>query len=61
MTFKGNGSLDALFSRLSERLKLFWTSQISGYLMEPIGDIEDFTGAVRNIKKGIKGPIWQKG
>ena len=30
-------------------------SQMSGYLMEPITDNEDFKGAVRNIKKGQTG------
>ena len=54
--FKGDGNLDALFSRLWERLKLFWTSHMSGYLMEPIRDNEDFPGLVRNIHKGLKQP-----
>ena len=48
--FKGDGSLDLLFSRLSERLRLFWTSHMSGYLMEPIRDDEDFKEAARNVK-----------
>ena len=36
--FRGDGSLDSLFTRLWERLKLLWTSHMSGYLMEPIRD-----------------------
>ena len=42
MIFKGDSSLDALFSRLLERLKVFWTPHILEYLMEPIRDNEDF-------------------
>ena len=53
--FKGDGSLDALFSRLWETLKLFWTSDVSGYPMEPIRDNEDFKGAIRNFKTAENG------
>ena len=59
--FKGDCSLDAIFSRLWERLKLFWTSHVSWYLLEPIKDIDGFKGAVRNINNGQKGPKWRKG
>ena len=59
--FKGDGSLDSLFSRLCERLKLFWTFHMSGYLMEPFRDIEDIKGAVRNVKNSQKGPKWHWG
>ena len=52
--FKGDGSLDALFSRLWERLKGCWTSHISGFLLEPIRDNEDFKGAVRNVNNSQK-------
>ena len=39
---KGKGSLGAFFSLwLRERLEVFWTSYMSGYLMEPIRGIED--------------------
>ena len=55
MIFKGDGSLDALFSRLSERLNLFWTSHMSGYLLKPIRDNKEFKGAGRKIKKGQNG------
>ena len=48
---KGDGSLDALFSRLWERLQLFWTSHMSGYFIEPIRDNEDSKEAFRNVKK----------
>ena len=54
MIVKGDSSLDALFSRLWERLKLFWTSHMSGYLEEPIRDNEDFKEGVRNVKNSIK-------
>ena len=56
--FKGDGSIDALSSRLSERMKLLWTYHMSGYLMEPSRDNEDFKGAVRNIKKGQTKKRW---
>ena len=42
--FKGDGSLDAFFSRFWERLNVFWIPHMSGYLMDlmkPIGDNED--------------------
>ena len=42
VTFKGDGSLDALFSRLKEILKVFLTPHMSGYLSEPIQDNDDF-------------------
>ena len=38
--FKGDGSLDALYSRLGERLKVLWTPYMSEYLMETIRDKE---------------------
>ena len=53
--FKGDGSLDALFSRFLERLNVFWIPHMSGYLMDlmkPIRDNEDFKGAFRNVKNG---------
>ena len=46
--FKGDSSLDALFSRSRERLKFLWTSHMSGYLTEPITVNEEFKEAVRN-------------
>ena len=53
MIFKGDGCLDAPFSRLWEGLKLFCTYCMLGYHnIEPIRDNEDFKGAVRNIKNG---------
>ena len=54
--FKGHGSLDTLFSRLWERLKMCWTYHMSGYFMEAIRDNEDFKGAVRSVNNGLKGP-----
>ena len=39
--FKGDCSLDALFSRLWEGLQVFWTPDISEYRMVPIRDNED--------------------
>ena len=55
--FKGDNSLDALCPRLWERLKVFWTSHMSGYLMEPIRFNEDFKEVVRNIKNTQKGGV----
>ena len=57
--FKGDGSLDALFSRFLERFNVFWIPHMSGYLMDlmkPIRDNEDLKGAVRNVKNNQKGP-----
>ena len=34
---------------------------MSGYLMEPFKDIEDFKGAVRNVRNGKKGKKWSNG
>ena len=56
MIFKGDGSLDAHSERLYERLQLFWTSHMQGYLMEPNRDNEDFKETVRNVKKDLTGP-----
>ena len=33
--FKGDNSLDGVILRLWERLKVFWTLHMSGYLKEP--------------------------
>ena len=51
--FKGDGSLNALFSRFLERLNVFWIPYMSGYLMDLIKlfrDDEDFKGALRNVR-----------
>ena len=42
MIIKRDSSLYALFSRLWERLNVFWTLFISGYLMEPIRENQNF-------------------
>ena len=55
--FKGDGSLDTLFSRYLETCWVFWTCHISGYPMEPIGYNKDFQEAVRKIQNGLKRPI----
>ena len=39
--FKGDGSLDALFSRFLERLNVFWIPHMSGYLMDLMKPIRD--------------------
>ena len=49
--FKSDISLDALFSRFWERLKVFWTSHMSRYLIEQFRDNVDFNGAVRNVNE----------
>ena len=35
---------------------MFWHPRMSGYIMEPIRDHEDYQGSVRNVKKGKKTP-----
>ena len=55
--FKGDGSLDALMGEAQRVLD----SYLSGFLMEPIRDNEDFKGAVRNVKNSQKGKRGQKG
>ena len=42
MIVKGQSSHVSLFSRFGERLNAFWTLNISGYLMDPTRDNEDF-------------------
>ena len=49
IVFKLDGSLYALFSRFWEKLKVFLTSPMSGYLMNPIRDNYDFKEVVRNV------------
>ena len=56
MILIGDGSLDAFFSWLWERPKVFWTSHVSGYLMETIIDNKVFKEAVNNVKNGQKLP-----
>ena len=48
---KGEGSLDALFFRVLEKIKEFWSPHVSGYLVELIKVKITFRGGVRNIKK----------
>ena len=43
---KGDGSLDGLYSRLVERFKVFWTPQVSGYQIEPLGVKDKLIGGV---------------
>ena len=57
VSFKGDGSLDKVFSLFLERLNVFSIPQMSGYLMDLIKlirDNEDFKGALRNVKTGPK-------
>ena len=42
-----------------ERIKVFWTSNLSENHMEPRGD-KEFKEAVRNVQNGPKQPNWQK-
>ena len=37
---------------------MFWHPRMSGYIMEPFRDPEDFQGAIRNVLKGPKQPNW---
>ena len=48
--FKEIGSLEALFRIKGRILQVFFTCHMSRYLMKPIKDDEDFTGAPRNIQ-----------
>ena len=55
--FKGDGSLDTIFSRFLERLNVFWILDMSGCLLDlikPIRDNLDFKGAFRNVKNRPK-------
>ena len=57
MIFRGDGSLDSLFSRFLEGLNVFWIPHMSGYFMDLIKlirDDEDFKEALRNVKNGPK-------
>ena len=54
MNLKRGGSLDALFSRLWEKFKVFLTPKKSGYIMEPIGVKDDLRRGIRGAKKGQK-------
>ena len=59
--FKGDGSLDALYLRLGEIIKVLWTSYMPEYLMETIRDNEDLKGALRkvhNVPNGEKQQKW---
>ena len=49
--FKVDGSLDMLFLRQGETYKVFYTSYMSGYLMEHLRDNDYFKEAVGNVKK----------
>ena len=59
MILKEDRSLNALFSRLWEKFKVFWTPMESGYLMEPIGVSDDLRRGVRNVQNGLNalGPV----
>ena len=37
-----------------KRFKVFWTPQVSGYQMEPLGVKDNLTGGVRNVQKAVK-------
>ena len=52
---KGDRSLDALFSRLYEKFKVFRTPKESGYRMEPIGVNDDLRRGIQNVQNGQKG------
>ena len=60
--FKGDGILDAFYSRVLERFKVLWTPYKSEYLMETIRDNnEDLIGALRkvdNVQIGQRRPKW---
>ena len=49
--FKGDGSLDANFSVFLEIINLFWTSHMSGYLIEPIRN-----NKMKRVQKTLSGP-----
>ena len=47
-------SLNGPNSRLVETFKVLWTSQVSGYQMEPLGVKDNLIGGVRNVQKDLK-------
>ena len=49
---KGDRSLDALFSRLQEKFKVYLTPKRSVYLMEPIEVKYDLLRGIKNVRKG---------
>ena len=53
--FQGDGSLDAFYSRILEKIYVFWTPKESRYIMEPIGVKDDLRRGVKNISSGQKG------
>ena len=62
LIFKGDVSLDALFSRFLDRLNVLWIPHMSGYpmdLMKPMRENDDFKGAkgqgprVKKVKRVI--------
>ena len=46
LNLKRDKSLDGVSSRLVERFKVFWTTQVSGYQMEPLGVKDNLIGGV---------------
>ena len=51
VNLKGDQSLDTLYSKLWEKIKVLWTPKESGYLMEPIEVKDELRRGVNNIKK----------
>ena len=58
--FKGDGSLDAFFSRLWEKFNVFCTPKESGYLMEPIEVKDDLRRGVMNDQNCQKGDFQRR-
>ena len=59
VNLKGEGSLDAYFSRLWEKFKVFSTPKKSGYLMEQIGVNDDVRRGIRNVQIGQKVSLYK--
>ena len=53
---KGDGSLDAPFSRIWKRLAVFWHPHMSCYLTELIDDNEDIQEVSSSVQKGQEQP-----
>ena len=57
---KGDGSLEAFFSRLLEKFKVCWTPKRSGYQMETIGVKDDLRRGIRNDQNEQKGDFQKR-
>ena len=52
--------VETIFSRIVEKLKVFWTLHMSGYLLEPCRDKEAFKVSAMDVKYGPKGDFQRR-